>query len=155
MLEVDDEKLPWEDSEITGMFLADKTFLITAIHQAIVHMECLNAELLLRGDTSFQPVLDAVAMEEQRKQIRIWRNMNEHSLDYMANSGHSQNEFTTDVEKGGYKFQTNAFITVIHGDAKLFLIGSIEIDKLLIRFKENMPQIQEKSKEVFYKFFGN
>lgn len=54
---------------------------------------------------------------------------------------------------GGVPFETNAFVTLIHGDAKIFLIGSIEIDKLLVRFKENMAQIQKKSKEVFERYF--
>ena len=62
-------------------------------------------------------------------------------------------EFITTVKKGDYTFETNAFVTLIHGDAKIFLIGSIEIDKLLVRFKENMAQIQKKSKEVFERYF--
>lgn len=151
--EAGNKPLPWEDCETLDMFLADKTFLITAIHHAIVNMEKLNTELTIRGDTSFQSVLDAVATEEDRKQIRIWRNMNEHDLDYLSNNGHYQKEFIKTVEKGGYKFKTNTFVTLIHGDAKIFLIGGIEIDKLLIRFKENMPHIQEKAKETFEKFY--
>lgn len=134
------------------MFLADKTFLITAIHHSIVNMEKLNAELINRGDTSFQGVLDSIATAEERKQIRIWRTMNEHDLDYLSNNGNYQKEFITTVKKGDYTFETNAFVTLIHGDAKIFLIGSIEIDKLLVRFKENMAQIQKKSKEVFERY---
>lgn len=57
------------------------------------------------------------------------------------------------VEKDSYTFETNAFVTLIHGDAKIFLVGGIEIDKLLFRFKENMAQIQKKSKEVFERYF--
>ena len=134
------------------MFLADKTFLITAIHHSIVNMEKLNAELINRGDTSFQGVLDSIATAEERKQIRIWRNMNEHDLDYLSNNGNYQKEFITTIKKGDYTFETSAFVTLIHGDAKIFLIGSIEIDKLLVRFKENMAQIQKKSKEVFERY---
>lgn len=152
-LETNGKHLPWEECETPDMFLADKTFLITAIHHAIVNMEKLNTELTLRGDTSFQSILDAIATEEERKQIRIWRNMNEHDLDYLSNNGHYQKEFIKTIEKGKCKFKTNAFITLIHGNAKMFLIGGIEISKLLNRFKENMPQIQEKAKEVFEKFY--
>ncbi|MEL7656148.1 MAG: hypothetical protein AAGU75_09595 [Bacillota bacterium] len=47
--------------------------------------------------------------------------------------------------------ERNAFFTFIHGDAKLFLMGDIEIDKLLMKFKDNLPSIQEKTREVFYK----
>lgn len=154
-LEASSRPLPWEDSEKADMFLADKTFLITAIHHAIVNMERLNAELIMRGDTSFQAVLDAVASEEERKQIRTWRNMNEHDLDYLSNNGHAQKEFVKTIEKEGYRIETNAFTTFIWGDAKLFLLGGIEIDKLLFRFRENMPQIQGKAKEVFEKFIGS
>ena len=127
--------------------------MITAIHHSIVNMEKLNAELINRGDTSFQGILDSIAAEEERKQIRIWRNMNEHDLDYLSNNGNYQKEFTTTVKRDGYTFETNAFVTLIHGNAKIFLIGGIEIDKLLFRFKENMPQIQKKSKEVFERYF--
>ena len=152
-LEADNRPLPWDDSESFDMFLADKIFLITAIHHSIVNMEKLNAELINRGDTSFQGVLDSIATAEERKQIRIWRNMNEHDLDYLSNNGNYQKEFITTVKKGDYTFETNAFVTLIHGDAKIFLIGSIEIDKLLVRFKENMAQIQKKSKEIFERYF--
>lgn len=79
--------------------------------------------------------------------------MNEHNLDYLSNNGNYQKEFTTTIKRGGYTFETNAFVTLIHGNAKIFLIGGIEIDKLLFRFKENMPQIQKKSKEVFERYF--
>ena len=137
-LEADNRPLPWDDSESFDMFLADKTFLITAIHHSIVNMEKLNAELINRGDTSFQGVLDSIATAEERKQIRIWRNMNEHDLDYLSNNGNYQKEFITTITKG---------------DAKIFLIGSIGIDKLLVRFKENMAQVQKKSKEVFERYF--
>ena len=92
-LEADNRPLPWDDSESFDMFLADKTFLITAIHHSIVNMEKLNAELINRGDTSFQGVLDSIATAEERKQIRIWRNMNEHDLDYLSNNGNYQKEF--------------------------------------------------------------
>lgn len=34
-LEADNRPLPWDDSESFDMFLADKTFLITAIHHGI------------------------------------------------------------------------------------------------------------------------
>lgn len=37
-LEADNRPLPWDDSESFDMFLADKTFLITAIHHSIVNM---------------------------------------------------------------------------------------------------------------------
>lgn len=82
------------------MFLADKTFLITAIHHSIVNMEKLNAELINRGDTSFQGILDSIAAEEERKQIRIWRNMNEHDLDYLSNNGNYQKGVHDNRKKG-------------------------------------------------------
>ena len=68
-LEADNRPLPWDDSESFDMFLADKIFLITAIHHSIVNMEKLNAELINRGDTSFQGVLDSIATAEGRLYI--------------------------------------------------------------------------------------
>ena len=132
------------------MFLAEKTFLITAIHHAIQSMNRLNDELKSRGDMSFEPVLNTIATEEEREIIRNWRNMNEHDLDYLTGKGRQQNKFVTTVKKESYQIETNAFTTFIHGDIGIFLLGGIEIDKLLMRFKESRAVIQEKVQEVFY-----
>lgn len=142
---------PWDENEQSSMFLADKVFLITAIYHAIVNLERFNYELEQRNDLSFHTILETIGTQEERRKIKKWRNMNEHDLDYLTGRGNEQNKFISKVNKGTYQFETNAFITFIHGDAKLFLVGDIEIDKLLMKFKDNLLPIQEKTKEVFYR----
>lgn len=142
---------PWDENEQSTMFLADRVFLITAINHAIVNLERFDYELKQRKDLSFHTILDAIGTQEERRKIKKWRNMNEHDLDYLTGCGNEQDKFVSKVNKGNYQFETNAFFTFIHGDAKLFLMGDIEIDKLLMKFKDNLPSIQEKTREVFYK----
>ncbi len=142
-------KLPWEEDDHSSMFLADKVFLITAIHHAIVNLERFNDELVQGGDSSFQPVLDAIATKEERQKIREWRNMNEHDIDYMLGRGRKQHGFVSKVKKENLEIETNAFTTYLNGNIGIFLIGSIEIDKLLIKFKDNLPSIKIKTEEVF------
>lgn len=142
---------PWDENEQSSMFLADKVFLITAINHAIVNLERFDYELEQRNDLSFHTILEAIGTQEERRKIKKWRNMNEHDLDYLTGYGNEQDRFTSKVNKEPYQFETNAFATFIHGDSKLFLIGDIEIDKLLMKFKDNLPPIQGKTKEVFYR----
>lgn len=152
-LEMTHGDLPWEEDEHSSMFLADKVFLITAIHHAISNLERFNNELESRNDYSFKQILDAISNKEERKNIRAWRNMNEHDLDYLTGCGNKQEDFITTIEKENYRFVTDAFTTIIHGDASLFSIGNIDIGNLLKSFKNNMPHICEKTEEVFNSTF--
>lgn len=140
-------QLPWDDEPNT--FLAEKMFLITAIHHAIQHLEKLNEKLEERGDFSFQPLLTHIATKEEQKQIQRWRNMNEHGMEYLVGEGRFSGENISTVQKGGYKFKIDAAMTLVHGGIGIFMIGSIEIDKLMLRFKDNQTEILKKLEEVF------
>ncbi|MEG1682698.1 MAG: hypothetical protein RR295_02630 [Oscillospiraceae bacterium] len=142
-------KLPWDEDEESGMFLADRVFLITAMNHAITNLEYLNDELVRRGDDSFSCVLNAIATQEERKKIQVWRNMNEHDTAYIVGQGRKQQEFISTYEKNDFRVRTNAFFTYLNGNEHVFLIGSIEIDQLLLKFKNNLPQIKTKTKEIF------
>lgn len=144
---------PWDENEQSSMFLADKVFLITSINHAIVNLERFVYELKQRNDLSFHTILEAIGTQEERIRIKRWRNMNEHDLDYLMGYGNEQDKFISMVSKGTYQFEVNAFVTCIHGDAKVFLIGDIEIDKLLVKFKENLQSIKKKTKEIFFSTF--
>lgn len=141
-------RTPWEEND-SSVFWVERVFLITAINHAIVNLECLNDELEQSGDTSFLPVLNAVATKEERQKIRECRNMNEHDIDYMTGQGRKQSQFISKVEKGNYLIETNAFFTYVDGNIGIFLIGNIEIDELLLRFKEKLPEIKAKTSEIF------
>lgn len=145
--------LPWEDGETSSIHLADKMFLITSIHHAVEHLDILNTELIDNGDHSLQPILDALASESERKHIKEWRNMNEHSYAYITKQGHKQDEFISTVEKNGCKIKTNAHITFVHRGLDLFLIGDVDLKEVISRFKLNLPQIQSKMETIFYDYF--
>lgn len=140
-------QLPWDDEPNT--FLAEKMFLITAIHHAIQHLEKLNEELEERGDFSFQPFLATIATKEERNRIKKWRNMNEHGMEYLIGEGRFPGENISTVEKGEHKFKIDAATTFVHGGIGVFMIGSIEIDKLTLRFKDNQSEILKKLEEIF------
>lgn len=93
--------------------------------------------------------MDAIATLEERKKIRTWRNMNEHDIDYLMGQGNQQKEFIKTIKVKEYSFKTHAFATIIYGDANLFLVGEIEIGMLLEKFKNNLPSICEKTRQVF------
>lgn len=65
--------LPWEEPEQDYIFLAEKTFFITAIHHAVEHLERFHFELAQRGDSSFLPVLEMIGTYGERKRIKPWR----------------------------------------------------------------------------------
>lgn len=144
-------QFPWDDEP--SIFLPEKMFLITAIHHAIQHLEKLNEELEERGDMSFRPFLEGIASKEERRKIKDWRNMNEHEIEYLIGEGRYPGKNISIVEKNGYKFKINANMTFLHGSIGIFLIGGIEIDKLLLKFKKNQPQMLEKLKNVFNSTF--
>lgn len=140
-------QFPWDNEP--NIFLSEKMFLITAIHHAIQYLEKLDEELEERGDMSFRPFLEGIAPKEERRKIKDWRNMNEHEIEYLIGEGRYPGKNTSIVEKNGHKFKINANVTFLHGGIGVFLIGGIEIDKLLSKFKKNQPQILEKLKNVF------
>ncbi len=142
-------QFPWDDDP--GIFLAEKVFLITAINHAIRHLERLDYELKKRGDTSFDRLLSLIASAEERKKIKEWRNMNEHDIEYLAGEGRNQQNFISVVEKNGQHIGIDAFSTFLHGGIGVFMIGNIEIDKLLLNFKENRSEILKKLETVFDK----
>lgn len=142
-------QFPWDDE--SHMFLAEKVFLITAINHAIRHLERLDYELKERGDTSFDRLLSLIASAEERKKIKEWRNMNEHDIEYLAGEGRNRQNFISVVEKNGQHIGIDAFSTFLHGGIGVFMIGNIEIDKLLLNFKENRSEILKKVEKVFDK----
>lgn len=140
-------QLPWDDKP--SKFLTEKMFLITAIHHATQHLEKLNEKLEESGDFSFQPFLAKIATKAERNKIKKWRNMNEHGMEYLVGEGKFSGENISTVENGEYKFKIDAAMTFVHGGMGVFMIGSIEIDKLTSRFKDNQSEILKKLEEVF------
>lgn len=142
---------PWESGGETSAFLAERAFLIMAIHHAIEDLEKLDFEYQREGDASLQPVLQAIETVASLEDIKNLRDMNEHNLDYLMDEGRKQDQFRSVVEKNGYAIHTTAAWTIVHGDAKTMLLGTVEIDKLLLVMKEQLPFVREKTKEVFDK----
>lgn len=142
---------PWDPGDANSMFVADRMFLITAVYHAIEDLGKLDFELQRDGDVSLQLVLKAIEKVAPLQDIKNLRDMNEHWIDYLVDEGQKQSEFRTAVEKNGYTILTTAAWTHVHRDADVILLGNVEIDKLLLIMKEQLPFVREKTKEVFEK----
>ena len=147
-------KTPWDQGENSSLLHAEKIFLVTALCQMIQYLEALQNKLRERGDDSLTPLLDAVATEDERKQIQQWRNINEHEREYIQGKGAKQNR-----AKDSSLFLSNFFVGVtdnmiyVSGNTKEFYLGRIRIDLLISRIKENHPAILERTKEIFYTYY--
>ena len=149
ILESDHGGTPWDEGNSNSMFVAERMFLITALHHAIENLQKLNIELQRNNDATFQAVLDAIETVASLEDIKNLRDMNEHGLDYLVDKGRKQDDYRKTVEKGEYKIHTPAAWTHVHGDANLILLGNVEIDKLLLVMKEQLPIVKAKTKEIF------
>ena len=142
---------PWDSGDANSMFVAERMFLIMAIHHAIEDLEKLDYECQREGDTSLQEVFQAIETVAPLQDIKNLRDMNEHNLDYLLEEGLKQDQFQSLVEKNGHEMYTTAAWTVVNGDAKTMLLGKVEIDKLLLVMKEQLPFVREKTKALFEK----
>ena len=149
VLEINHGGTPWDESEDNGMFVAERMFLITALRHAIENLQKLNIELQRKNDNTFQPVLDAIELVAPLEDIKNLRDMNEHGLDYLVDKGRKQDDYRKTVEKGDYRIHTTAAWTHVYGDAELILLGNVEIDKLLLIMKEQLPIVKAKTKDIF------
>jgi hypothetical protein len=147
-------KTPWDQGESSSLLHAEKIFLVTALCQMIQYLEALQNKLRERGDDSLTPLLDAVATEDERKQIQQWRNINEHEREYIQGKGVKQNR-----AKDSSLFLSNFFVGVtdnmiyVNGNTKEFYLGRIRIDLLIPRIKENHSAILERTKEIFNTYY--
>ena len=147
-------KTPWEQGESSSLLHAEKIFLVTALCQMLQYLEALQNKLRERGDDSLTPLLDAVATEDERKQIQQWRNINEHEREYIQGKGVKQNR-----AKDSSLFLSNFFVGVtdnmiyVNGNTKEFYLGRIRIDLLIPRLKENHSAILERTKEIFNTYY--
>ena len=147
-------KSPWDQDESSSLLHAEKIFLVTALCQMIQYLEALQNKLRERGDDSLTPLLDAVATEDERKQIQQWRNINEHEREYIQGKGVKQNR-----AKDSSLFLSNFFVGVtdnmiyVNGNTKEFYLGRIRIDLLIPRIKENHSALLERTKEIFNTYY--
>lgn len=140
-------QFPWEDGY--NIFLPEKMFLITAIYHTISYLKRLDKELQIRGDTSFHPFLEKIASTAEQVKIQKWRNLDEHSLEYLVGEGKFPGEDIRTVDNGEYQFKILATATFVHGGIGVFMIGDVDIGKLLIKFKENQTAVLQKIEAVF------
>lgn len=147
-------KTPWDQGESSSLLHAEKIFLVTALCQMIQYLEALQNKLRERGDDSLTSLLDAVATEDERKQIQQWRNINEHEREYIQGKGVKQNR-----AKDSSLFLSNFFVGVtdsmvyVNGNTKEIYLGRIRIDLLIPRIKENHSAILERTKEIFNTYY--
>ena len=154
LLESNHGGTPWDNNENNSMFIAERMFLITALHHAIENLQKLDIEIQRENDDSLQKVIASIEVVVPLQDIKNLRDMNEHNLDYLVEKGHKQKRYRTTVKEGGYEVLTTASWTHVHGDAQMILIGNVQIDKLLAVMKEQLPIVREKTKEIFDREFG-
>ena len=142
--------IPWGNDK-NCMFVAERMFLITAIYHAIVNLQKLNIELKRDNDISMENVLDEIEKVVAFEKIKNLRDMNEHDLDYLVKMGRKQQDYVSFVEKDGVKIVTSAAWTHINDDEEMILLGNVEIDKLLLAMKKQLPIVSNKTKEIFDK----
>ena len=145
---------PWDEGDANSMFVAERIFLITAIHHSIENLQKLDIELQRANDVTLQKVLQKIEAVAPLNDIKNLRDMNEHGLDYLVNKGRKQDQFRSYVKKDDYKILTTAAWTYVHGDEKMILLGNIQVDKLLIVMKDQMSIVSKKTKEIFDKEFS-
>lgn len=138
---------PWDEE--TNMYIADRMFLIVAIYHALENLQMLDMELQKENDYSMSIVLDAINSVAPLEDIKNLRDMNIHGLDYLVEKGRKQDQYKCLVTEGEYTIQTTPAWTVVHGDAKMILMGNVHVDKLLLVMKEHLPMVQAKTKEIF------
>ncbi len=142
---------PWDNGNANSMFVAERMFLITALHHAIENLQKLNIELQRNSDVTFQSVIDEIEEVAPLEDIKNLRDMNEHGLDYLVDRGRKQEEFRQTVEAGDNKILTTAAWTHVNGEAGVILLGNVAIDKLLLVMKKQHPIVKVKTKEIFDK----
>lgn len=142
---------PWDEDETCSMFLAERMFLIVAIFHALEDLQKLDVEMQRNNDYTFKSVLEAIEAVAPLDDIKNLRDMNEHKLDYMVDMGKKQDKFHMSVKNGDHEVLTTPAWTVVNGDAQLFLLGNVQIDKLLIVMKEQSALVRTKTEEVFNK----
>lgn len=148
---LDDEhgSTPWDMNDKSSVFIAERMFLIVAIYHAIENLQKLDIEMQRVNDYSLSEVLSAIDAVAPLDDIKSLRDMNIHNLDYLVEEGRRQDQFRSIITEGKYTVHTTAAWTVVHGDAKMILIGKVQIDKLILAMKEQLPVVQKRTKEIY------
>ena len=146
---------PWQDSKGSSIYVGERLFLITALHHAIVNLNCMYKELKKRDENvdDLKLIVDMIARKDMLRDILDLRNMNEHDIDYMTGNGRSQKRFFSIVEKNNYRYQTNAHMTVRIEKAQSFSIGNIQVPEIIKKFQLQMPEIDNICERIFVKYF--
>lgn len=140
---------PWDEEDANSLFVAERMFLIIAIHYAIENLRKLNIELQREQDFSLQKVLQTIENTASFSDIKNLRDMNEHSLDYLVDKGKNQEHFRSLIKKGDYMTLTTAAWTHVYGDEQVTFLGNVPIDKLILTMKNQLPIVRQKTKEIF------
>lgn len=108
----------WENTK--NIIIAERIFLITAIHHAVENIQKLDVELQRVNDNSFENVLQEFEKVAPINDIKNLRNMNEHSLEYLIGKGFKQDQFYSTIKNNNHKITIAANYTYINGEKKSF-----------------------------------
>ena len=150
-----DGVFPWEGDDEMSLFAGDRIFMISAIQHVINGLDYMKSELRLRNESTEQieEILNHIAAEETRNNIKLLRNMNEHDIEYMAGNGRKQDQFVRQLKKNGIEYSINAHWTFIDGKNKVFLIGNIDVIALAKEVKKQSRNIDKLCSELFCKYY--
>lgn len=84
LLESNHGGIPWDNNENNSMFIAERMFLITALHHAIENLQKLNIEIQRENGDSLQNVISSIEVVVLLQDIKNLRDMNEHKFDYLV-----------------------------------------------------------------------
>ena len=146
---------PWNEDGAGSIQVAERMFLIVAVYNAIENLQKLDIEIRRNNDTALADILTEIYTVASPDDIKNLRDMNIHALDYLVNKGRRQEHFISSVTEMGYTVSLPANWTVVHGNAKVILLGNVQIDKLLLLMKSQLPTIRAKTEEIFeYRSYG-
>lgn len=129
-------KLPWEEENLMCSFLPERIFLILAINHAIKGIEILDKHLKSEGNTSLSLILREIEKVASIEDIRDLRNMNEHSLDYIADEGRDKQKFQ----------RTSPLWTVC---TTKIIFGNVDISALIDCMNRLLPSVRNALEEIF------
>lgn len=148
----DNESFPWEEDGAKNIFFVERLLFVTTVNHSVEGIKKLHAEAAKKGDYSLLPVIKDIENTAKPGNIKTWRNMTEHWLDYMVGIGNKQKKYCSEVPIGNLHVSTTAAVTLTFKD-KLF-IGDIELGQLLAVIKKHLPFVREKTKEIFLNNYG-
>ena len=141
---------PWDEKEQTHNYIAERYYLISAIHHTIKYLRIIDNVISAFGDSSINAILPEIYKVVPWTGIKNLRDMNEHREEYLIGRGKNQGNYQSEIKIGDSSLWTDASWTIgISTEDKLFF-GNIDQISLVDSLKGKKDQLLEKLQELFY-----